>query len=198
MKQILSLTKIVFDIAFIIYASIILNRFIIFFNLENQNKQKRLAGGLTSEFQDKIVRKCDILFMLRSSITYSVTSGLFAALSGFLGKVTFDPEVIVSTLKGHLHESNPNFTFFIQGVLGCFLILSNILMLQTFNKALQTSSTTIQASIVNTASNFIFTAIIGKLAFDEHLTLLWWCGTTLILFGIFLINPEDHGRNKQD
>ena len=136
--------------------------------------------------------------MLRSSITYSVTSGLFAALSGFLGKVTFDPEVIVSTLKVHLDESNSTFTYFIQGSLGCFLILSNILMLQTFNKALQTASTTIQVSIVNTASNFIFTAIIGKLAFDEHLTLLWWCGTSLILFGIFLINPTDHGRNKHD
>ena len=51
----------------------------------------------------------------------------------------------------------------IQVGLGCLMVISNILMLQTFNKALQISSTTIQVSIINTASNFIFTVIFNNL-----------------------------------
>ena len=41
----------------------------------------------------------------------------------------------------------------------CGLVLSNILMLRSFSKALQDSETTLQASVVNTASNFIFTVM---------------------------------------
>merc|ERR550532_2965848 len=52
----------------------------------------------------------------------------------------------------------------IQVGLGCLMVISNILMLQTFNKALQISSTTIQVSIINTASNFIFTVILSQYA----------------------------------
>jgi len=98
----------------------------------------------------------------------------------------------------HFQESHPFFEIIVQGGLGGLWILSNLLMLQTFNKALQNSSTTIQVSIVNTASNFIVTAVIGKVAFDEHLSLVWWCGTTLILAGIYLISSDrNHGGNNK-
>merc|ERR1719510_56942 len=93
----------------------------------------------------------------------------------------------------------------IQVGLGCLMVISNILMLQTFNKALQISSTTIQVSIINTASNFIFTALIGFLAFGERLSLIWWSGTSLILIGTYVISSSEqhtstvqHGRNKLD
>ena len=48
---------------------------------------------------------------------------------------------------------------FLQSLLVCGLVLSNILMLRSFSKALQDSETTLQASVVNTASNFIFTVM---------------------------------------
>ena len=47
-----------------------------------------------------------------------------------------------------------------QVLFGLALVLSNILMLQNFNKALQASRTTLEASIINTASNFVFTVSI--------------------------------------
>ena len=50
--------------------------------------------------------------------------------------------------------------FVCQGLFGLALVLSNILMLQNFNKALQASRTTLEASIINTASNFVFTVSI--------------------------------------
>ena len=50
--------------------------------------------------------------------------------------------------------------FVCQVLFGLALVLSNILMLQNFNKALQASKTTLEASIINTASNFVFTVSI--------------------------------------
>jgi hypothetical protein len=44
-------------------------------------------------------------------------------------------------------------------------------MLQTFNKALQASGTTIQASVINTASNFIFTVISDNLPTAGHVAI---------------------------
>jgi len=79
---------------------------------------------------------------LESSLAFSLLSGLFAALSGFLGKIAFDPQIVVSTLN--------------------------------------------------------VGALIGKVAFDEHLSLVWWCGTTLILAGIYLISSDrNHGGNNK-
>jgi len=78
----------------------------------------------------------------------------------------------------------------LQSFLVCGLVLSNILMLRSFSKALQDSETTLQASVVNTASNFIFTAFIGFLAFKEQLSLFWWCGTSCIIIGIYLLGTD--------
>jgi len=138
----------------------------------------------------------------RTTLAFSVLSGLFAALSGFLGKVTFDPGLVIAV---SILNVRPNFMQIIQVGLGCLMVISNILMLQTFNKALQISSTTIQVSIINTASNFIFTALIGFLAFGERLSLIWWSGTSMILLGTYIISSSEqhtptvqHGRNKLD
>jgi len=70
-------------------------------------------------------------------------------------------------------------------------------MLQNFNKALQQSRNTIQASIINTAANFIFTALIGLAAFDEPLSLLWSTGTALIIIGTYLISSETKSLKEE-
>jgi len=123
-------------------------------------------------------------------ISHSVLSGFFAGLSGFFGKVSFDPDLAKSTFENL--ELNVRF---LQSLLVCGLVLSNILMLRSFSKALQDSETTLQASVVNTASNFIFTAFIGFLAFKEQLSLFWWCGTSCIIIGIYLLGT-DHSIDK--
>ena len=72
--------------------------------------------------------------------------------------------IVLSILMSKIQTVIPildSIAFFqwIQALLVCCLVLSNILMLRSFNKALQDSETTLQASVVNTASNFIFTVI---------------------------------------
>jgi len=71
-------------------------------------------------------------------------------------------------------------------------------MLQNFNKALQASRTTLEASIINTASNFVFTALIGYLAFNEELSVFWWSGTSLIIIGTYLVSTEGQEKGKEE
>ena len=54
----------------------------------------------------------------------------------------------------------------------CGLVLSNILMLRSFSKALQDSETTLQASVVNTASNFIFTVMTVFATYNQAFALV--------------------------
>jgi len=129
-----------------------------------------------------------------AGLKHSVISGFFAASAGFFGKITFDSNVL-DTISSSFHHFNVG-PVFCQIVCGLALVLSNILMLQSFNRALQASKTTLEASIVNTASNFIFTAIIGYLAFSEELSLFWWSGTSLIIIGTYLISSEEAARGK--
>ena len=93
---------------------------------------------------------------------YSVTSNfrwkIFSNLVAFSEYPNFNLLV--------LHNCNNDFYIFVfqpfvcQSLFGLALVLSNILMLQNFNKALQASRTTLEASIINTASNFVFTVSI--------------------------------------
>lgn len=128
-----------------------------------------------------------------SGIWFSIFSGIFAAFAGFFGKVTFDSEVIdsISTLLDFKYHR------ILQAILGLCLVGCNICMLQNFNKALQQSRNTIQASIINTAANFIFTALIGLAAFDEPLSLLWSTGTALIIIGTYLISSETKSLKEE-
>lgn len=68
------------------------------------------------------------------------------------------------------------------------MILSNVLMWTLFTKALRLCSTTLEASVTNTAANFFFTAIYGQVFFGESLTFIWWFGTMLIIMGLLVMH----------
>ncbi|GBM03467.1 hypothetical protein AVEN_95371-1 [Araneus ventricosus] len=71
------------------------------------------------------------------------------------------------------------------------MILSNALMWTLFTKALRLSATTLEATITNTAANFLFTAVYGQVFFGESVTCLWWLGTTLIIAGLTLMHKSE-------
>ncbi|RLW11409.1 hypothetical protein DV515_00001747, partial [Chloebia gouldiae] len=64
----------------------------------------------------------------------------------------------------------------------------NAVMWTFFTKALQLSSSSAAASVTTTASNFIFSAILGKLLFGETWTPLWWVGLTMTVCGLMLLH----------
>ncbi|XP_055565385.1 transmembrane protein 42 isoform X2 [Falco cherrug] len=64
----------------------------------------------------------------------------------------------------------------------------NAVMWTVFAKALRLSSSSAAASVTTTASNFIFSAILGKLLFGETWTPLWWIGLAMMLCGLVLLH----------
>ncbi|KAL8616278.1 hypothetical protein ACOMHN_056221 [Nucella lapillus] len=114
----------------------------------------------------------------------NLLSAVVKSLNSNLHRVLFAHDMIVLTLlviRGI-------------GILGIFV--SNAVMWIFFSKALQLCSSSIVATVTNTAANFFFTASVSWLLFEEKLPLLWWCGSSLILTGLLLVH---HGsRDKAE
>ncbi|XP_059675062.1 transmembrane protein 42 [Gavia stellata] len=73
---------------------------------------------------------------------------------------------------------------------GCvgLVLACNAVMWTVFAKALRLSSSSAAASVTMTASNFISSAILGKLLFGETWTPLWWVGLAVMLCGLVLLH----------
>lgn len=66
-----------------------------------------------------------------------------------------------------------------------------------FTKALARGTSTTQVSILNTTSNFIFTAILGFLIFSETLPQLWFIGASLMVIGNVIIGRREENQEDQ-
>ncbi|RMC05325.1 hypothetical protein DUI87_18514 [Hirundo rustica rustica] len=68
------------------------------------------------------------------------------------------------------------------------VFVCNAVMWTVFTKALRLSSSSAAASVTTTASNFISSAILGKLLFGETWTPLWWVGLATTVCGLMLLH----------
>lgn len=59
-----------------------------------------------------------------------------------------------------------------------------------FTRALTLASSTVRVSIINTSANFIVTAVLSFLIFNESLPGLWWLGAALLVAGSVIIGKE--------
>uniref|UniRef100_A0A8C3K699 Transmembrane protein 42 n=1 Tax=Calidris pygmaea TaxID=425635 RepID=A0A8C3K699_9CHAR len=73
---------------------------------------------------------------------------------------------------------------------GCIglVFACNAVMWTVFAKALRLSSSSAAASVTTTASNFISSAMLGRLLFGETWTPLWWVGLAVTLCGLVLLH----------
>ncbi|KAG8179646.1 hypothetical protein JTE90_007375 [Oedothorax gibbosus] len=67
------------------------------------------------------------------------------------------------------------------------MLLLNGLMWTLFTKALRRSPAALAPSLVNTAANFLCTAVFGGVLFEESLPPLWWGGAALVVLGLALL-----------
>ncbi|XP_053679802.1 uncharacterized protein LOC128730748 [Anopheles nili] len=68
------------------------------------------------------------------------------------------------------------------------MILLNGCVWRFFVKALHSGSgSTLRASLTSAAANYVASALLGTVIFNEKSTLLWWFGTMLVLGGLLLI-----------
>lgn len=66
-------------------------------------------------------------------------------------------------------------------------MLSNFAMWALFTRALTASSSATKVSITNTAANFVVTAVLGMLVFNERVDALWWLGAGMMGAGCILV-----------
>ena len=78
-----------------------------------------------------------------------------------------------------------------------FLLLnvaSNAVMWVLFTRALAAAASTTQVAILNTASNFFVTALLGVAVFSEALAATWWAGAALLVAGSVIIGRREEGQ----
>ncbi|TNN78818.1 Transmembrane protein 42 [Liparis tanakae] len=76
---------------------------------------------------------------------------------------------------------------------GGLLVACNAVMWTFFSKALRHCSSSARATVTAAASNFISSAVLGRLVFGERHAALWWAGIGLTLLGLLLL----HGAAPQ-
>ncbi|XP_037558817.1 transmembrane protein 42-like [Dermacentor silvarum] len=134
------------------------------------------------------------------AMTLSLLSGFLAALASLCGKLSMasgETASVCQVVFSHwvsgpsAHYLCENLITVIRVVFFFLMIACNAVMWTVFTKALRLCTTTLEAAVTNTASNFFFTAIFGQTLFGEQLTLLWWLGTVMILFGLLLMHQAN-------
>ncbi|KAE8288387.1 hypothetical protein D5F01_LYC12256 [Larimichthys crocea] len=76
---------------------------------------------------------------------------------------------------------------------GVLLFTCNAIMWTFFSKALRHCSSSARATVTTTASNFISSAVLGRVIFGETHAALWWVGISLTLCGLLVL----HGSSPQ-
>ncbi|KAK4303999.1 hypothetical protein Pmani_024032 [Petrolisthes manimaculis] len=134
---------------------------------------------------------------------YAVISGILAALASLCGKyamasseaqdlceasllLLYNEEII--TRQNQIDVICGQYLVLLRLLFFALMVGVNCLMWTTFTKALRFSTTSLEATITNTAANFFFTAILGQVLFGEVVTSLWWMGTVLIICGLLLMH----------
>lgn len=65
-----------------------------------------------------------------------------------------------------------------------------------FTTALARGTSTTQVAIMNTSTNFVFTAFLGFFIFSESLPPMWWVGATLLVAGNVIVGRKDETKDE--
>ncbi|XP_040021884.2 transmembrane protein 42 [Gasterosteus aculeatus] len=87
---------------------------------------------------------------------------------------------------------------------GGLLLTCNAVMWTFFSKALRHCSSSARATVTTTASNFLSSAVLGRLIFGESHGALWWAGISLTLCGLLVLHgsvaetpPQEEGKKDK-
>ncbi|KAI8371027.1 hypothetical protein BD560DRAFT_489554 [Blakeslea trispora] len=140
---------------------------------------------------------------MASYIPFAIISGFFAALSSVFAKLFSDERTATFyfDMMPIPCQIVPEKTalVMIRGLCFALIFACNSIMWTMFTKALNSSPSSVQVSIVNGAVNFSTSAIMGYLVFQEPLALRWWIGASFILAGTILLSQSQqrHTNDKQ-
>lgn len=66
-----------------------------------------------------------------------------------------------------------------------------------FTRALTAAPSTTKASITNTVANFLVTAVLGMIVFDEKVGGLWWIGAGMMGAGCILVGMREETNTEK-
>ncbi|CAN2389651.1 Transmembrane protein 42 [Pristimantis euphronides] len=133
----------------------------------------------------------------------SAAAGLLGALAAAAAKLTLGADYMRSLCEaaaGERAELCDGVHLFLR--LGCagLVFLCNAAMWTFFTKALRYSSSSAAATVTTTASNFVSSAVLGKVLFGESRAMLWWVGISITLCGLLLLHtssPQTEDTTKK-
>ncbi|XP_019640302.1 PREDICTED: transmembrane protein 42-like [Branchiostoma belcheri] len=136
-------------------------------------------------------------------ISLALCAGLFAALASVCAKIAMATEeaaatcqVLVYQVSSLLQQEQGDgseafcglvLTYFRMTCFGMVFVL-NAVMWVFFTKALATCKSSVEATVTNTAANFFFSGVLGRVLFHEALSLLWYVGASCIVVGLLFIH----------
>ncbi|XP_077273684.1 uncharacterized protein LOC143903697 isoform X1 [Temnothorax americanus] len=117
----------------------------------------------------------------------AVFSGIFATAGSLLGKLAGGADASSSLVSRRPIQIAAPTSLLLKGVLLVFMIASNTVGCTFFVKALHGSGSSLPITVASAATNYVCSAFVGSVVFDESTSLTWWCGTSLVLLGLMLI-----------
>ncbi|KAJ5160237.1 FMN-binding split barrel-related protein [Penicillium canariense] len=129
-----------------------------------------------------------------SWVVIALASGAFAALNGLFAKLTTDTHTTAFAQSiAHLFglESSSFLELLVRGICLGLNVLCNIIMWALFTRALTAGPSTVKVSITNTSSNFLMTALLGMVIFQESVGGLWWLGAAMMGAGCILVGMRE-------
>ncbi|KAG8442831.1 hypothetical protein GDO86_011587 [Hymenochirus boettgeri] len=128
-----------------------------------------------------------------SSWGCSSLAGLLGALSACSAKLALGADYLQDVCKcaAGTHEGVCDWVHLLLRLcFACLVFACNAVMWTLFAKALRSSSSSATATVTTTASNFVFSALLGKFLFGESRAVLWWVGISITLSGLILLHTS--------
>ncbi|XP_029958857.1 transmembrane protein 42-like [Salarias fasciatus] len=131
-----------------------------------------------------------------SGSVHALFAGLVASVSSVCAKLSVGANYITHMCEsglGHTHTGGEaSVCDWLQVPLRLLcaglLLACNTVMWTLFAKALRLCSSSARATVTTTASNFLCSAVLGRLLFGETHDALWWAGISLTLCGLLLLH----------
>ncbi|XP_062278154.1 transmembrane protein 42-like [Scomber scombrus] len=127
---------------------------------------------------------------------YALLAGCLAAASSLCAKLTVGADYLKEMCEVGLKQDADYCDWLhipLRLACGGLLLTCNTVMWTFFSKALRHCSSSATATVTTTASNFVCSAVLGRVIFGETHAVLWWVGISVTLCGLLVL----HGSTSQ-
>uniref|UniRef100_A0A096MC77 Transmembrane protein 42a n=1 Tax=Poecilia formosa TaxID=48698 RepID=A0A096MC77_POEFO len=139
-----------------------------------------------------------LISKMDSSSVYALSAGFLAAAGSLSAKLTLGADYLREESIQFVSDNSTTLHVPLRLLCGVLLLSCNTLMWTMFSKALRHGSSSAGVTVTTTASNFISSAVIGRLIFGETHSTLWWTGISLTLCGLLVLHSGTPHTSPQE